>query len=102
MAIKTTTSTEPANIALSALRLTSHRNLSKISVTESIRQASDNDRSAPLSVGSSISQPEPVSPPLDDKKIRQRGHIQFAALCFCLFLAGWNDGKFFEFRHIIL
>ncbi|KAF8484334.1 MFS general substrate transporter [Gautieria morchelliformis] len=28
----------------------------------------------------------------DAPKIKRRGNIQFATLCFCLFLAGYNDG----------
>jgi hypothetical protein len=27
------------------------------------------------------------------KEFRRRQNIQFAALCWCLFLAGWNDGS---------
>ncbi|KIJ23443.1 hypothetical protein M422DRAFT_39610 [Sphaerobolus stellatus SS14] len=93
MATHTTTTTEPENIALSSIRLKSLRNVSKASVTESVHQILENDRNtAAISVGSATSQVDPVADPINDKEIRRRGHIQFAALCFCLFLAGWNDG----------
>ncbi|KIJ53030.1 hypothetical protein M422DRAFT_25917 [Sphaerobolus stellatus SS14] len=93
MATHTTTTTEPENIALSSIRLKSLRNVSKANVTESVRQILENDRNtAAISVGSATSQVDPVADPINGKKIRRRGHIQFAALCFCLFLAGWNDG----------
>ena len=35
----------------------------------------------------------PGSPGFGDvRMVRRRGHIQFAALCFCLFMIGYLDG----------
>ena len=33
-----------------------------------------------------------TSSPLSESSKKREEYIQFASLCFCLFLAGWNDG----------
>lgn len=29
----------------------------------------------------------------EDKRFKRKGLVHFAALCWCIFLAGWNDGS---------
>jgi len=93
MATQTTTTTEHENIALSTLRLTSHGNASKAIIPDRSHEHLESNRNA-APVNSVLSEPEPPGGPVDIRKTTRRDYIQFAALCFCLFLAGWNDGEF--------
>ncbi|KAF8517398.1 MFS general substrate transporter [Hysterangium stoloniferum] len=81
--------TDAESIRLSNFRvgLGSHRAISKNNEENSgIIQQSN------ASAGfDNVSEAIPDTPSNPTKK-NSRGHIQFAALCFCLFLAGWNDG----------
>lgn len=51
-------------------------------------------RSSSLPVVKSENQPKgPVHTPADDAKHVKRERLYIAACCWCLFLAGWNDGS---------
>lgn len=43
--------------------------------------------------GNSPTPPEPVTVETKSFSARVKGYIQFAALCYTLFLCGWNDGS---------
>ncbi|KAF8587192.1 MFS general substrate transporter [Ramaria rubella] len=99
--MNTGTETVTAAIPLSNLRLKGHRTLSKADkidvgpvLPELTNEHSKNENYVPNPTGASIRSPgESGDPPVDVRKARQRGHVQFSALCFCLFLAGYNDGS---------
>jgi hypothetical protein len=86
--------TEP--VALSNLRPTGRRSFSSVTHPEpAVIKTKSN-----VSVNH-ISRAEPDGSPAglgDASKIKRRGNNQFAALCFCLFLAGYNDGMSFLFQ----
>lgn len=60
--------------------------LAEIDVTQGLSHSVDADgrKSSPA--------PSPLSDPPNLKVASWKTHLQFATLCFTLFLAGWNDG----------
>jgi len=66
----------------------SHGKSSVVELTE-VSQVSGPSKHTSIVVGSTdrVSTPTAI-----DGKARRRANIQFAAMCFTLFLAGWNDG----------
>jgi len=99
MTTQTDITREPENIVLSTLRLTSHRNTPKATISESIHEhVEGNGNAISLSVNSLPFQVDQSGSPIDIRKARRSDRIQFAAICFCLFLVGWNDGEFHSRR----
>ena len=97
--LMTTANTENDSIALSNLRITEHRPISRLEAVDVANVT------PPEPAGESGASPEgDLSGPASwedqyTSNVKRREHIQFAALCFCLFLAGYNDGKsLFDFR----
>jgi hypothetical protein len=107
-----TTTTERDHITLSNLRITGHRSISKSTDDINVAQPEpavlkSNAEGDDASVGADAFQADRArsgSPTFEDRhtsKVKRRGHVQFAVLCFCLFLAGYNDGRFsFEFWYL--
>ena len=88
--LTTMATTESDPMAHSNLRITQHRSISRLGAADVVTQPEP-------AVASGASQGDPSGPAsLEDhyvSKVKRREHIQFAALCFCFFLAGYNDGR---------
>ena len=95
----TTTTTETESIALSSLRIKAgHRPVPRESEDVEVTQPEP----AVIKTKSYVPETDATSQRESHHdgssrsgnalKVKQRGHVQFAALCFCLFLAGYNDG----------
>ena len=91
--------TETESIELSSLRITGHRSVPRTTEDVNVNQPEPTviktkcnvvEKDDPSS-GDSHGSPRFESAP----KIKRRGRIQFAALCFCLFLIGYHDGMSF-------
>ncbi|KAI0767879.1 MFS general substrate transporter [Irpex lacteus] len=52
-----------------------------------------NSKDATANVARNPTPPEPVNTETKSSSARVKGYIQFAALCYTLFLCGWNDGS---------
>lgn len=102
MATLTATTTKTEDIGLSAIRLKNVRHFSKesplsrssdVNLPALTRNSSNGNRSngadAPDSSATSQNRGEPGD---DSSKVQRRKNIQFATLCFNLFLAGYQDG----------
>ena len=90
--LMTTANTENDSIALSNLRITEHRPISRLGAVDVANVTQPEPADAPGASQGDLSGPASWEDPYASK-VKRREHVQFAALCFCLFLAGYNDGK---------
>ena len=91
--LTTIATTESDSMTHSNLRITQHPSISRLGAADVANVTQPEPAGAPGAF-----QGDPSGPPasLEDhyaSEIKRREHIQFAALCFCLFLAGYNDGR---------